>query len=122
MRPEGLEPPRVAPPAPKAGASASSATVACPARNLALFRREPYQRRARLRHIRLERGIRVAPRPDHKAVSIDCEVLLAELLIDAAALERAQDLRGGRGGGESNGRPVEQRSGLVAEFSRVEQF
>src|SRR6185503_3848972 len=28
MRPEGLEPPRVAPPAPKAGASASSATVA----------------------------------------------------------------------------------------------
>src|SRR5438034_11388986 len=28
MRPEGLEPPRVAPPAPKAGASANSATVA----------------------------------------------------------------------------------------------
>src|SRR6266446_3358154 len=30
MRPEGLEPPRVAPPAPKAGASANSATVAYP--------------------------------------------------------------------------------------------
>src|SRR5437667_6076772 len=28
VRPEGLEPPRVAPPAPKAGASANSATVA----------------------------------------------------------------------------------------------
>src|SRR5207247_4469113 len=34
MRPEGLEPPRVAPPAPKAGASANSATVAKPRRNL----------------------------------------------------------------------------------------